>query len=150
MSYSIQAFVALQRTFNADPSRGLTVIRLDHGVEIIPIGSTTRKLYTIPFLPLTDEGSQELPAALVELHATLGCQRPVAYIEAEFFGGSGAQAHVLFSQDGICTAVNVSDNAINDALAWLGVQSCDGKDRFDAVGLSKHRETDSWVASCDQ
>ncbi|MFL6634900.1 MAG: hypothetical protein ACJ8HJ_21560 [Massilia sp.] len=150
MSYSIQAFVALQGTFNADPSKGLTVIRLDNGAEIVPIGSTTRKLYGIPVLPLTDDGSEELPAALLQLHSRLGSQRPVAYIEAELFGGSGAQAHVLISQDGTDAGVNVSDDAINDALVWLGVQPCDGKDRFDTVGLGKHRETDGWLVSCDQ
>ncbi|GGY39980.1 hypothetical protein [Pseudoduganella albidiflava] len=150
MSYSIQAFVALQGTFNADPSNGLAVIRLDAGVEIIPIGSTARKLYGIPFLPLTDEGSEELPAAILKLHSTLGSQWPSAYIEAEFFGGSGAQAHVLISKNGAGAGVNISDNAINDALAWLGVRPRDGKDRFDTVGLGKHRETDGWLASYDQ
>lgn len=150
MSYSIQAFIALQGTFNADPSKGLVVLQLDSGAEIVPIGSTTRKLYGIPFLPLTDEDGEELPAVLLELYSRLGSQRPVAYIEAEFFGGSGAQAHVLISQNGACTGSNVSDDAINDALAWLGVQPRDGNDRFDAVGLGKHRETDGWLASCNQ
>lgn len=150
MSYSIQALIALQGTFNADPSNGLSVIRLDNGVEIVPIGKTIRKLYGIPFLPLTDEGSEELPPGLLELYSTLGSQRPGAYIEAEFFGGSGAQAHVLISQNGASAGVNVSGDAINDALAWLGVEPQDGKDHFDTVGLGKHRETDSWLASCDQ
>lgn len=150
MSYSIQAFVALQGTLNADTSNGLQVIPLDNGVEIIPIGSTTRKLYGIPFLPLTDEGSGELPATLLELYSSLGSQRPVAYIEAESFGGSGAQAHVLISEYGAGAGVNVSDRAINDALAWLGVQPRNGKDQFDTVGLGKHRETDGWLASYDQ
>lgn len=150
MSYSIQAFVALQGTFNADLSNGLIVIRLDNGVEIVPVGSAARKLYGIPFLPLTDEGSQELPAVLLELYSTLRCERPVAYIEAEFFGGSGAQAHVLISQNGDGADVYVSDDAINDALAWLGVQARDGKDLFDTVGLGKHRETDGWLDSSDQ
>ena len=150
MSYSIKAFVALQGTFNAHPSAGLALIRLDNGVEIVPIGSTTRTLYGIPFLPLTAGGSQESPAVLLDMYSTLGSQRPGAYIEAEFFGRSGAQAHVLISQNGACTGVNVSDDAINDALAWLGVQPFDGKDQFDTVGLGLHRETDRWLASCDQ
>jgi hypothetical protein len=150
MSYSIQAFVALQGTFNADSFNGLAVIRLDNGVEIIPIGSATRKLYGIPFLPLTDEGSDELPMAVLGLYSTLGSQRPVAYVEAEFFGGSGAQAHALISQSGACLGVNVSNDAINYALAWLGVQPRDGKDRFDTVGLGQHRETDDWLNSRDQ
>jgi len=150
MSYSIQAFVALQGTFNANASNGFAVVQLDNGVEIVPIGSTTREHFGIPFLPLTDEGSKELPPALLELHSSLGSQRPVAYIEAEFFGGSGAQAHVLISQTAASAGVNVSGDAINDALAWLGVHPCDGKDRFDTVGLGKHRETDAWLASGDQ
>lgn len=127
MSYSIQAFVALQDSFNADSSNGLTVIRLDNGLEIGPVRSAARKLYGIPFLTLTDEGSQELPAVLLELYSTLRCQRPVAYIEAEFFGGSGGQAFVLISQNGGGAGVNVSNDATNDALAWLGVQARDGK-----------------------
>jgi hypothetical protein len=150
MSYSIQAFVALQGTFNADSSNGLAVVKLDNGVEIVPIGSTARKLYEIPFLPLTDEGSAGLPAVLLKLYSRLGSRQPVAYIEAEYFGGSGAQAHVLISPNGVDAGFNVSDDAINDALAWLGVQPHDGKDRFDTVGLGKHRETDSWLANCDQ
>jgi hypothetical protein len=150
MSYSIQAFVALEGTFNAAPSNGLAVIRLDNGAEIVPIGSVTRKLYGIPFLPLTDEGKEELAAVLFELCSTLSPRRPVAYIEAEFFGGSGVQAHVLISQNGAGASVNISDGAINYALAWLGVQPREGKDRFDTVGLGKHRETDGWLASRDQ
>jgi len=150
MSYSIQAFVALHGTFNSGPSNGLAVIRLDNEVEIVPLDSTTRKLYGIPFLPLTDEGSKQLPAVLWELYLTLASRRPAAYIEAELFGGSGTQAHVLFSQNGSGAGVNVSDDAINDALAWLGVQPRDGKDLFDTVGLGKRRETDGWLASGDQ
>jgi len=150
MSYSIQAIVALQGTFNADPSNGLAIIRLDNGMEIVPIGSTACKLYGIPFLPLTDEGSEELPAVLLELYSALHPQQPVAYIEAEFFGGSGVQAHVLISQNSADLGVNVSGDAINNALAWLGVQPRDGKDPFDTVGLGKQRETDAWLPGCDQ
>jgi hypothetical protein len=150
MSYSLQDFVALHGTFNADPSNGLAVSRLDNGVELIPLDSTTRKLYGIPFLPLTDEDSEKLPTVLMELYSTLRSQRPVAYIEAEFFGGSGTQANVLFSQNDGGARVNVSDDAINDALAWLGVHPRDGKDLFNTVGLGKRRETDGWLAGCDQ
>ncbi len=150
MSYTIQAFIALQGTFNSDLSDGLPVIRLDHGVEMVPIGDVARQRYGIPFLPLTDVGSDGFLPVLLELCSKLGAQRSVAYIEAEFFGGNGAQAHILIPQNADDPSVKVSDHAINDALAWLGVQPGAGKDRFDAVGLGAHRDTDGWLPGGDQ
>lgn len=76
--------------------------------------------------------------------------RPVAYIEAEYSGGSGVQAHALIPQSADDLGVKVSDDAINDALAWLGVQPGAGKDRFETVGLGAHRNTDGWLPGGDQ
>ena len=55
------------------------------------------------------------------------------------------QAHVLIPGQGADTLVVGSDDAINQALGWLGVQPLDNEDQFDTVGLNKHRETDSWI-----
>jgi len=145
MSYSIQAVIATQGTFPAELPNGLVVIQFDGGVDLIPLESTARKLYGIPFLSLTNEGNDELPSVLKNLCSTLSAQGPVAYIEAEFFDGSGTQAHALISGAGADALVAASDDAINQALRWLGVQPLDNKDQFDTVGLSKHRETDLWI-----
>lgn len=147
MSYSIQAILAAQGTFAAELANGMEVLQLDGGIEMIALGSTARKLLGLPFLPLTDEGVEELPPALRGLCSALSVHGPVAYVEAEIFGGSGTQAHTLIPAGGGGTdaLVSVSNDAINSALEWLGVWPLDGKDRFDTVGLGKHRETDSWV-----
>ena len=145
MSYSIQAILAAQGTFAAELANGMEVLQLDGGIEMIALGSTARKLLGLPFLPLTDEGIEELPPVLRGLCSALSVNGPVAYVEAEIFGGSGTQAHTLIPAGGTDVLVSVSNDAINSALEWLGVWPLDGKDRFDTVGLGKHRETDSWV-----
>lgn len=70
------------------------------------------------------------------------CMRPIAYVEAEHFGGIGTQAHALISGSDADARVIVSEDAINDGLGWLHVQACGDKDGFDTIGLGRHRETD--------
>jgi hypothetical protein len=67
---------------------------------MIALGSAARKLLSLPFLPLTDEGIEEPPPALLNLCAALRVHGPVAYVETEIFGGSGTQAHALFPAGG--------------------------------------------------
>lgn len=116
---------------------------------MVPLGSGARERYGFPFLPLTDEGCTALPAALQSFCLKLAAHGPVAYIEAEFFGGSGVQACVLFPQSGADAVATISDDAINMALRWLGVQPEEGKDVFSTVGLGRHRETDLWLDDDD-
>lgn len=149
MSYSIQAIIASQGTFGAELANGTEVLQLDGGMEMIALGSTARKLLGLPFFPLTDEGIEELPPALRCLCAALSGHGPVAYVEAEIFGGSGTQAHALFPAGGADPLVSVSEDAINLALEWLGVLPLDGKDRFDTVGLAEQRDTDSWMVGAN-
>lgn len=136
MTYSIQAFIAVQGGFPA---------ALPDGAIVLPLGSAMRRRYAIPFLPLTDDGATVLPATLQAFCARLGAHGPLAYIEAELFGGSGTQAHVLLAAPGADAVMRVSDDAINRALGWLDVAPVDGKDEFATVGLGRRRETDAWL-----
>jgi len=149
MTYSIQAFIAVQGGFPAALPDGAIVLPLGSGMQMIPLGSAMRRRYAIPFLPLTDDGATVLPATLQAFCARLGAHGPLAYIEAELFGGSGMQAHVLMPAPGADAdadaMMRVSDDAINRALSWLGVTPVHGKDEFATVGLDKHRETDAWL-----
>ena len=108
MSYSIQAILAAQGTFAAELPSGIEVLELDGGIEMIPLGSMARKLHRLPFLPLTDEGVEELPPPLHGLCSSLNLHGPVAYVEAEFFGGSGTQAEALIPAMGTDALVSVS------------------------------------------
>lgn len=145
MAYTLQAIVAGSGTLSGSLPGQLRLVRLSGGVDLIPLGRDALKAYALPFLPLTDEGQQGLPSMLVELCARLSTQGHVAYVEAEFFGGAGRQAHALFSAGKAAGQVVVSATAINEALRHLGVDKGQAADEFDAIGLGQHRNTDSWL-----
>jgi len=146
MGYSIQAIIAARRTFPVALPSDRVVLDLDGGMQMVPLGGLAREIHGIPFLPLTDDGEVELPSALQTLCARLGAHGPVAYIEAELFGGGGTQAHALFPAPGIDAVIRIADDAINQALGWLGVTAGDGKDEFTTAGLGKYRDTDAWLS----
>lgn len=142
MAYTLQALIGNQGTFRDALPAGLRVVALDSKVEMVPLDGAALKAYSIPFLPLTDGGA-DLPAELLSLCVPLSAERPVAYVEAEFFGGDGTQACVLL-HSGNVVSVSVSPSAINEALRWLDVGKGEAFDEFEAVGLGQHRETESW------
>ncbi len=113
---------------------------------MLPLSAQALKIHGISFCPLTDEGEEELPQTLVKLCERLSKQCVLAYIEAEFFSGAGAQAHALFSEGKAIGRPVVSDSAINHALRYLGVAKEDAHDEFESAGLGKHRDTNEWVA----
>jgi len=84
-------------------------------------------------------------------------QGPIAYVEAEFYGGVGSHAAVVW-RDGVAVLGPVRSvspppellrsrppRSIDDALQVLGVRPGERGDEFDALGLGRHRETSSWV-----
>ncbi|MEU3075917.1 hypothetical protein [Streptomyces laurentii] len=96
-----------------------------------------------------------MPPALEELLASWSTERPIAYVEAEFFGGDGYQSAAVWS-GGTRVWGPVFDETldgpradwpINGALAHLGLRSGGATyDLFDAVGLGRERSTDGWLA----
>lgn len=72
-------------------------------------------------------------------------ESPIAYVEAEYFGGVGCQNSVVWVNGALALGPVHAENAINQALKILGVRSIDEHDEFDALGLGKHRGTESWL-----
>jgi hypothetical protein len=85
----------------------------------------------------------------------------VAYVEAEFFGGTGSQAAVVWRDGAVVLPPTVTtdepgergerielgdpDWAINRALQVLGASAEGAIDEFEAVGLRAHRDTEDWL-----
>lgn len=145
MAYTLQAIVGKEGTLFSDPTRHLQVVPLDGGVEMIPIGRDVLKAWEMPFCPLTDEGCAEVPSSVVLLCERMSQGTTIAYVEAEIFGGAGTQAHVIFSNGAQAGKPLVANDAINQALRHLGVNTSDSRDEFEVVGLGKQRGTDEWL-----
>lgn len=64
----------------------------------------------------------------------------LAYIEADYFGGIGMQAGVLFENGKIIINPTEKSGIINIILHKLGVYRENGKDEFNSLGLGKYRK----------
>ncbi|MGW0908366.1 hypothetical protein [Streptomyces sp. NPDC002853] len=79
---------------------------------------------------------------------------PVAYAEAEYFGGAGEQTAVVWDGGTIAlgplhepenTPSPPAGSPISQALRRLGVVAATGEDEFTAVGLGRHRSVEAWA-----
>jgi hypothetical protein len=111
----------------------------------------------IALIPLTDDlhheiGSgdeadrfEKISPSVEQWAQRISSTAPVAYIEAEFFGGDGGQGAVAWSESSRVLGPIHSQDAINRALRFLGIQIGDAHDEFDAVSLGQHRDTHDWI-----
>jgi len=147
MAYTLQAILGQSETLATARLGGTRVVPLLSGFSMLPLGRTFLEAHGATFLPLIDAGDRSLPSAFGEICAQLATRGTVAYVEAEFHGGEGIQASVVFHQGGTHEPPTLAKDAINVALKSLGVHPRAGSDEFLAVGLGLHRDTEQWLLS---
>ena len=125
---------------------------LTEGLHIVPL---PRDGTIVPRAESSDGDPMLLLTADVEAVATEVSRRGrIAYIEAEFFGGLGVQASVVWDGGAVVHGPLLREypgenpsqpgvDPINTALEALGVAPT-GADAFDTVGLGRHRTTEEW------
>ena len=157
------------------------VVPLAQGFALIPL---TKELYDEITSTSVAGAAGEVPGAVAFVHLSAGVaawlqqlssECPVAYVEAEFFGGVGWQCAVAWrtgqvvfgpvkcetvahERSGHWTSsrnivlgpelaqdVPLREGAINQALRFLGVSVGDKLDEFEALGLGQHRLTADWT-----
>lgn len=108
------------------------------------------------------DGFYELTAGIAEWARRRSEHGVVAYIDVEFFGGTGFHAAIawrdgtvmwgpVFTENAPGEAedhyelVGHHDMAVNALLRRLGVERGDAVDEFAAAGLERHRWTDGWA-----
>ena len=141
--FTIQAIIGTIEDLKSQSE--FKVVTLEQGLALLPISSQIQEKYNIPFLPLTDLGIGKVPKSIVETLKKINPQNPIIYIEAEYFGGDGVQASVYWDEKQKESCTIVSDNAINQALKKMSVDKKNKIDEFEAIGLGKHRSTESWI-----
>ncbi|MFI8535603.1 hypothetical protein ACIGMX_35800 [Streptomyces aquilus] len=156
MGYELQAAIAGDKPLRA-ASRdvpGAHVVPLLQGLSLLPMTDEVFDAVTdgSPAGPL---GFWRLPGGFEGLLAQWSTAGPVAYVEAEYFGGVGGQRATVW--DGGTLALGPLErptrrglrtvSPVSQALRHLGARRSLGEDEFAAVGLDRHRHTDDWLSS---
>lgn len=132
----------------------------------VPLGPS------VSLVPLTDELFDELaedsgatheeafakfPPGLDRVLAELSRIAPVAYVEANYFGGMGSQAAAVWQggalrygperiDDDVVEPRPISERPVNRALRRLGVRvDPEALDEWDTVRLGRHTDSEDWL-----
>jgi hypothetical protein len=99
-------------------------------------------------------GFWKLPGGLGRLLCSWSARGPVAYVEAEYFGGAGTQSAAVWDGGGLALGPVVMGEAepvpaagtpVSQALARIGVVRGGHRDEFEAAGLGQKRDTGDWL-----
>jgi hypothetical protein len=137
--------------------QGFPFVALKHGLSLIPLERDYLFLLKGDLTEAKELSDWTCPSWLSLLGA---CFSKSAYVEAEFWGGTGMQASLVFEGGRVVLGPTVADKSINKALRKLGVSDepagivhglplIPGKDPFDMVGLSRYRSVQAWLAACN-
>ena len=159
MSYTLEAILGsesmLRDVLKTAPQAPAVLVPLTQGIAMIPM---TDELFDAvadgtPSAPL---GFWKLPGGFDKSLAVWSAADPLAYVEAELFGGIGSQRTVVWSGGHVAVGplsveeaepFSAAGSPISQALQALGVQRADQFDEFAAVGLSAHRDTQDRLPS---
>ncbi len=111
------------------------------GMAIVPLGEAQIGRLVRKSRRERVRGFGDLTIGLERALASLATRGAFAYVETEYFGGTGGQGAVVFSPRRV--PVRFTDehqpNPINSALKSLGVKAHPGDDEFDTLGLGRFR-----------
>ena len=123
------------------------LVTLPHSFGLIPV--TERLLAFLhgeaPARFPARPGFEYLSPAMERWLAPFSQWGSIAYLEAEYFGGAGAQAAAVWTRGVPALDPGAAVPSINDALRILGVAAEDGLDEFDTLHLGRCRETERWT-----
>jgi hypothetical protein len=124
--------------------------KLEFGLEIVPLGHQQIDRLTALKPGEYFEGTY-LSAGLQRALMQAAGDGSLAYIETNYFGGTGSQAAALFSAGNVIMRASLPigrepasrDDPINTALRALGVRAAGREDEFGAIGLGRFRDLES-------
>ncbi|MGI5478757.1 hypothetical protein [Streptomyces lavendofoliae] len=99
-------------------------------------------------------GFWRLPGGFERTLADWSIGWPVAYVEAEYFGGMGEQRAAVWDGGSVVLGpLHVEErepfpsagSPISQALRRLGVVATADEDEFSALGLERHRHSEAWI-----
>lgn len=157
MGYEVRGVIAeaaLAQSIASEFGPGTRAVGLELGLALVPYAGAAYDHF------LGRHGEQfhpfnRLGSTVAALIADASRGGPVAYVEAEYFGGVGEQ-HAAVWDGGVLAwgpmsigfrqTVPPQGTAISQALRRIGVTCADrSQDEFDAVGLRRRRHLGDWL-----
>jgi len=151
VTHSVQLIVgrgeAIARFLQRWP--GSRAIDLTGGWQAIPLEDDLYELIAAAYADVVKPDALDMaPAGLMEALAEATSPGAVlAYVETEYFGGTGGQSAVAFAAGRQVFAPARSKGAsgpINSALRAIGVERTGSQDEFDTIGLGARRTMDDY------
>ncbi|MFF7972244.1 hypothetical protein [Streptomyces sp. NPDC007905] len=155
MSYELCGVIAAGSVLSTvtDELTGARSVPLRQGLALLPMtddlfdsvtnGDSARPL-----------GCRSLPGGFDGRLATWSALGPIAFVEAEYFGGAGEQQAAVWADRSLVLGpLRVAEaepfaragSPISQALRRLGAVARAGQDEFSAVGLGRNRHTARWL-----
>ncbi|MFF4856594.1 hypothetical protein ACFY2N_17055 [Streptomyces rubiginosohelvolus] len=159
MGYDVQAVIAGDEVLRIASRElpGSAVVRLGQGLSMMPMTDELFDAVT-DGSGAGDLGFWRLPGGFEALLARWSAAGPIAYVEAEHFGGVGKQRAAVWADGSLALGplgpldepakqrLSRAVSPVSRALRRLGTQRDVGKDEFESVGLNRHRTNEDWIA----
>ncbi|MGW3635632.1 hypothetical protein ACWD7F_36880 [Streptomyces sp. NPDC005122] len=157
MGYELQAVIAANELLRAASREvpGARVVSLRQGLSLLPMTDEVFDAVTDGSSG-TEMGFWKLPGGFETTLTQWSSTGPLAYVEAEYFGGVGEQ-HAAVWADGSLALGPLDEpekkrfsrtvSPISQALRRLGARKSLGEDEFEAVGLDRYRNNEGWISS---
>ncbi|WP_431679147.1 hypothetical protein [Kitasatospora sp. KL5] len=156
MSYELNALLATAELLDVVAAEVpvAQVARLAQGLALIPM---TERLHAVLDVPgdRVEPGFTRFPAGFGRRLEAWSQAGPIAYAEADYFGGSGTQQAAVWVHGRIELGplrkeegepLPAEGSPISQALRRLGAAVEGGSfDEFDAVGLGRRRRSADWL-----
>lgn len=144
MAYFLQAIIADQDLLNKSRFNGDFIVSLPQNIAMLPFVESLKEKYSFPYFPIMGIDKIEIPQPIMQACSDLSEHGKAAFIEAEFHGGDGTLACVVWKHGTLLIEPTLSQGAINMALRVLGVEKGPFHDEFEALGLDRCRDTEQW------
>ncbi|MGW4383361.1 hypothetical protein [Kitasatospora sp. NPDC004531] len=147
MGYYLEAVVAAETLLRANAADlpATRVVPLAQGLALLPMSDALDEAVSgdgprlAPF--------RMLPSGFERTLAAWSATGPVAYVEADIWGGTGDQSAAVWTAGALTFGplLEPGYRLLSLALRHLGAHADGHPDEFDAVGLGRHGRTEDWL-----
>ena len=146
----VSAMLGLPRVLPVPLGQGWSLLPITRAVHVASAGHSA----------VAFPGLSHLRQGLAERLAAASNNGPIAYVEADFRGGIGGQASVVWENGAVALGPLrcnhhegrvpvIKEWPINRALRHLGVVASPGRDEFDTLRLGRFSTTEAWADTAE-